>query len=290
VNVVEFKNVSKRRKDFSIHDMNFSIPEGYVTGFIGPNGSGKTTTIQMMMDILQIDEGEIHLFGTSNKIHQSKQHIGFVYDDLYMYEEWNIKKMKAFIAPLYNNWNEKLFQTYLEKFQLPFKKKIKKFSKGMKMKCSLLFALSHEPNFIVMDEPTAGLDPIFRRELIEMIQSLMVHEKQTVFLSTHITTDLDRIADYIIFIHEGKIILQKSMEEIREKHHIIKGKMNLLDADIRKLFIGIRESDVGFTALFEGDPEIFTAFNGEVVIEKANLEDIMYFKVGGSNNVESFQA
>src|SRR5690625_6450845 len=120
-----------------------------------------------------------------------------------MYEEWNIQKMKAFIAPLYDNWNEKLFQTYLEKFQLPFKKKIKKFSKGMKMKCSLLFALSHEPNFIVMDEPTAGLDPIFRRELIEMIQSLMVHEKQTVFLSTHITTDLDCIADYIIFIHEG---------------------------------------------------------------------------------------
>lgn len=287
MNVVEFINVSKSRKDFSIHQLNFTIPEGYVTGFIGPNGSGKTTTIQMMMDILQMDEGEIHIFGTSNKNHQSKQHIGFVYDDLYMYEEWTIKKMKSLIAPLYDNWNEKLFQTYLQKFNLPFKKKIKKFSKGMKMKCSLLFALSHEPAFIVMDEPTAGLDPIFRRELIEMIQELMIREKQTIFLSTHITTDLDRIADYIIFINEGKIFFQKSMEEIREQYYIIKGKTDLLDADIRELFIGVRESDVGFSALFEGDPEIFAPFHDEVVIEKATLEDIMYFKVGGLNHVAS---
>lgn len=277
MNTVTFRNVTKKRKDFSIDDVNITIPQGYITGFIGPNGSGKTTTIQMMMDILQIEQGEIEIFGTSHKNHHNKQKIGFVYDDLYMYEEFNIKKMKSVISPLYDNWNEDLFQTYLRTFELPFKKKIKHFSKGMKMKCSLLFALVHEPEFIVMDEPTAGLDPIFRRELLELLQGMMVRENQTIFLSTHITTDLDQIADHIIFIHQGKVQFQKSMEEVREQYHVLKGKTTMLDDDIRSLFVGVQESEVGFSALFAGDPSLFDAFQNDIVIEKATLEDIMYY-------------
>src|SRR5699024_6851098 len=149
-------------------------------------------------------------FGQSHHNHDVKQKIGFVYDDLYMYEEFTINKMKSFIAPLYENWNEQLYQKYIQSFELPTDKKLKQFTKGMKMKCSLLFALAHEPEFIIMDEPTSGLDPIFRRELIELLQELMVNEQQTIFLSTHITNDLDRIADHIIFIHQGKILMQKS--------------------------------------------------------------------------------
>lgn len=277
MNTVEFHNVTKKRKGFSIENLNIAIPQGYITGFIGPNGSGKTTTIQMMMDILQMDEGDIKLLGSSHINHQSKQKVGFVYDDLYMYEEFNIKKMKSFIAPLYNTWNEGLFQMYLEKFELPLKKKMKHLSKGMKMKCSLLFALAHEPEFIVMDEPTSGLDPIFRRELLDILQKLMIHEKQTIFLSTHITTDLDQIADYIIFINKGKIISQKSMEDIRDQFHIVKGKANMLDADIRNVFVGLNETEVGFSALFEGDPSLFEEFAADLIIEKATLEDIMFF-------------
>ena len=277
MNIVEFKNVTKKRKDFSIDNLNITVPRGYITGFIGPNGSGKTTTIQMMMDILQMDSGDIKLFGTSHKDHHSKQKVGFVYDDLYMYDEFTIKKMKSLIAPLYHSWNEELFQAYLEKFELPQRKKIKKFSKGMKMKCSLLFALTHEPEFIVMDEATSGLDPVFRRELLELLQELMVRENQTIFLSTHITTDLDRIADQIIFIYKGKIILEQTMEYIREQFHVIKGHKELLDADTRTLFNGIRENEVGFTGIFEGDPSLFDEFKDDVVIERATLEDIMYF-------------
>lgn len=277
MNVVEFNNVTKKRKDFAIEKINFTIPQGYITGFIGPNASGKTTTIQMMMDILHLDEGDIKLFGTTHKDHRSKQRIGFVYDDLYMYEDFNIKKMKSFIAPLYQSWNEDIFQMYLEKFKLPYKKKLKHFSKGMKMKCSILFALSHEPELLVMDEPTAGLDPIFRRELLELMQQLMVKEKQTIFLSTHITTDLDRVADYIIFIADGNIIMQKSMEEIREQFHIVKGKRDMLDDDIRGIFISLEETEVGFAALFKGDPALFTDFSEDIVFEHATLEDIMYF-------------
>lgn len=277
MNAVEFRHVYKKRKNFSIENLNITIPRGYITGFIGPNGSGKTTTIQMLMDIVQADQGEIKIFDKSHKNHQVKQNIGFVYDDLYMYEDFTIKKMKSFIAPLYETWNEELFKKYLRMFELPYGQKIKQFSKGMRMKCSLLFALAHEPEFIVMDEPTSGLDPIFRRELLEILQELMVRENQTIFISTHITTDLDRIADHIIFIHNGQIVFQKSMEEIREHYHLVKGPLALLDTDTRNLFTNVRENTLGFTALFEGDPSLFKEFADEIVIEPATLEDVMYF-------------
>lgn len=277
MNAVEFRHVYKKRKNFSIENLNITIPRGYITGFIGPNGSGKTTTIQMLMDIVQADQGEIKIFDKSHKNHQVKQNIGFVYDDLYMYEDFTIKKMKSFIAPLYETWNEELFKKYLRMFELPYGQKIKQFSKGMRMKCSLLFALAHEPEFIVMDEPTSGLDPIFRRELLEILQELMVRENQTIFISTHITTDLDRIADHIIFIHNGQIVFQKSMEEIREHYHLVKGPLALLDTDTRNLFTNVRENTLGFTALFEGNPSLFKEFADEIVIEPATLEDVMYF-------------
>ncbi|WP_042222288.1 ABC transporter ATP-binding protein [Oceanobacillus manasiensis] len=277
MNVAEFRNVTKERKDFTLKNINMTIPRGFVTGFIGPNGSGKTTTIQMLMDLLHPDFGVIKLYNESNKNYRIKQKIGFVYDELYMYDEFNIKRMKSFLAPIYENWNEKLFEKYVKEFELPLTKKLKHFSKGMKMKCSLLFALSHEHEFIIMDEPTSGLDPIFRRELLDQLQELMLRDNQTIFLSTHITTDLERIADYIVFIYKGEIIFQKSMLEIQEQFHIVKGKREMIDADTETLFSGIKMNQHGFSALFEGDPTIFDDYSDEIVIENASLEDIMYF-------------
>lgn len=278
MNTVELNHVSKKLKGFAIDDLTLTVPQGYVTGFIGPNGSGKSTTIQLMMDVLKPDTGEIKLYNEPNTKASTKQKIGFVYDELYMYDNFTIKKMKAFIAPLYDNWSDTLFKKYLRAFQLPIKMKLKHFSKGMKMKCSLLFALAHNPEFIIMDEPTAGLDPVFRRELIDLLQELMVDEKRTIFFSTHITTDLDRMADYIVFINHGKLVFQKSIEELQENYHIVKGKSALLDPDMRRLFSGVRETPQGFTALLEGDAGLFDAFEDEVIVEKASLEDIMYFK------------
>jgi len=275
--VAQFNDVTKMRKDFIIYNLNLSIPKGFITGFIGPNGSGKTTTIEMLMDIVQKDSGEINLLGKDHKDPQLKQNIGFVYDDLYMYEDFTIKKMYSFIAPLYTNWNDQLFKRYLKEFDLPYKKKLKHFSKGMKMKCSLLFALSHEPEFIIMDEPTSGLDPVFRRELLYLLQDLMVRENQTIFLSTHITTDLDQIADYIIFIHEGKLQFQKSMEEIRDSYHIVKGHIDLIDRDSRQIFKEMIVKNEQFTALYEGDPTIFSQLDEKIIVERASLEDIMFF-------------
>ncbi|HLQ72359.1 MAG TPA: ABC transporter ATP-binding protein [Bacillota bacterium] len=279
MNAVEFSKVSKHFKDFSLNDINISIPEGFVTGIVGPNGSGKTTIIEMMMNILHPDRGEISLYGNKNTDASIKQQFGFVYDDLYIYDHFTIRKMKSFIAPLYDTWNEALFVHYLERFNLPERRKIKTFSKGMKIKCSLLFALAHEPECIIMDEPTAGLDPIFRKELIQLLQELMVNEKQTIFISTHITTDLDQIADYIIFINQGEIISHHSKTDLQERFFLIKGTSDFLDADTRSLFTGLLETESGFTALYDGELGLFENIDNDILIETASIEDVLYFKV-----------
>lgn len=276
---IELNGVTKRMAEFSVRDLTFKIPKGYVTGFIGRNGSGKTTTIQLIMDIIKPNQGEISLFGAPNTDPNTKQKIGFVYDELYMYENFTIKHMRSFIAPLYDTWSERLFSDYLSKFELPLKKKLKHFSKGMKMKTSLLFALAHDPDLLIMDEPTAGLDPIFRRELMDILQDLMTDDKRTIFFSTHITTDLDRIADHIIFIDNGVIKLEKSMIEIEEEFHLVKGEIKMLDTDIRKEFLGLEETPQGFIGLLQGDPREFET--SEMIIEKASLEDIMYLLTRG---------
>ena len=279
MNAVEFSKVSKHFKDFSLNDINISIPEGFVTGIVGPNGSGKTTIIELMMNILHPDRGEISLYGNKNTDASIKQQFGFVYDDLYIYDHFTIRKMKSFIAPLYDTWNEALFVHYLERFNLPERRKIKTFSKGMKIKCSLLFALAHEPECIIMDEPTAGLDPIFRKELIQLLQELMVNEKQTIFISTHITTDLDQIADYIIFINQGEIISHHSKTDLQERFFLIKGTSDFLDADTRSLFTGLLETESGFTALYDGELGLFENIDNDILIETASIEDVLYFKV-----------
>lgn len=279
---IRLEHVSKKFKEFEIRDINFTVPQGYITGFIGPNGSGKSTIIKMIMDVIRPDEGNISIFNQHNGQVELKQKIGFVYDTLHLYEEFNIKKAKAMIAPLYHHWDEDLYQKYLTKFELPEKKNIKKFSKGMKMKTSLLFALSHRPELIIMDEPTSGLDPIFRRELLEELQELMINEQQTIFFSTHITQDLDQIADHIIFIYQGKLQFQQSMDDIQEKFAIIKGENSQLDEDLKNLLKGYKKTSQGFTGLFEGDLSFFQGVEDEFVIERATLEDIMYYTIRGT--------
>lgn len=278
---VEFKHVTKRLNDFSLDNINFAIPKGFVTGIVGPNGSGKTTIIQLMMNILHPDSGNISLLGKQPTDYHIKQKIGFVYDDLFMYENFNIIKMKSFIAPFYETWNDTLFRKYVDIFDLPMRKKIKHFSKGMKIKCSFLFALAHEPEFIIMDEPTIGLDPIFRRELIDLLQDLMIHEEQTIFLSTHNTSDLDRFADYLIFINKGKIILQTSKIAIQENYRYIQGSTKLLDQDIRNEFIGLHETNGGFTGLYKGDISLFDYIGEDALIHPPTIEEILYFLTKG---------
>ncbi|MGM1709408.1 ABC transporter ATP-binding protein [Bacillus cereus group sp. BceL180] len=283
-NVVELKNVSKTYKEFSLKNVCFNIKKGLVTGFIGANGAGKSTTIKLIMDLIGKDSGEITVFDEDYQKNQIsiKERIGFVYDDNIFYEDMTINELKKFIAPAYTKWDENQFQLYIKRFELPINVKIKKMSKGMKMKASLAFALSHHAEFIIMDEPTSGLDPVFRREILDILYDLMVDQDKTIFFSTHITTDLDRIADYIVFIHNGEIEFEKDIHSISEEYAIIKGDTDLLTLDMKQNLIGIRETNVGFEALTNNVKQVRTQLGDEVLIEAATLEDIMYYTKKGN--------
>lgn len=286
-NVVEFTNVTKRFKDFSVNNIDLQVKQGFVTGFIGANGAGKSTTIKMMMNLLRPDVGEIKLFGLDYMKHEKaiKERIGFVYDGNVFFEGLNLKDIKRIVAPAYKHWDDTLFYRYVEKFELPLNKAIKTFSKGMQMKASLAIALSHHAELIIMDEPTAGLDPFFRRELLDLLQELMIDGNRTIFFSTHITTDLDRIADYIAFIQNGELVFNQSIHDVAENYALVKGGLDLLDRDTEKAFIHVHRASTGFEALTDNIKAVKNIFGNSVAIDRASLEDIMYYLKGGIHHV-----
>lgn len=286
-NVVELKNVTKNFKGFSVENMDLQVKQGFVTGFIGANGAGKSTTIKMIMNLLKPDAGEVKLFGLDYSTHEKeiKERIGFVYDGNVFFEGMNLKDIKRIVGPAYKRWNDTLFYQYVEQFELPLNKAIKTFSKGMQMKASLAIALSHHAELIIMDEPTAGLDPIFRRELLDLLQELMIDGSRTIFFSTHITTDLDRIADYIAFIQNGELVFNQSIHDVAENYALVKGGKELLDRDTEKDFIHIHHAPTGFEALTDNIQAVKNIFGDSVVIEKASLEEIMYYMKGRKSYV-----
>lgn len=280
-NILEIKNLRKEYKDFTLKDINFTLPRGFVMGFIGPNGAGKSTTIKLIMNLIKKNSGEINILGMDNvkQEKQIKEKIGFVYDENYFYEELSIKSMAGIIASFYKNWDEKTFEKYIKQFGLNKDKKIKDLSKGMKMKFSLAIALSHKAELIIMDEPTSGLDPVFRSEILDILYSLIQDENISIFFSTHITTDLEKIADYITFLNNGSIEFSDEKDSIMDRYSIVKGSKDLLDRDTKKEFIKVRENSYGFEALTNNVQRVKSLFRDKVVIERASLEDIMVFSV-----------
>lgn len=286
-NVVELKNVKKKFKDFSINKVDLEVKQGFITGFIGANGAGKTTTIKMMMNLLKPDAGEVKIFGLDYKTHEKeiKERIGFVYDGNVFFEGMNLKDIKRIVGPAYKRWDDAKFYKYVDQFELPLNKSIKKFSKGMQMKASLALALSHDAELIIMDEPTAGLDPIFRREFLHLIQELMIEGDRTIFFSTHITTDLDRVADYIAFIQKGELVFYHSIHDIAENYALVKGGVELLDRDTEKDLLHVHKAPTGFEALTNNIESVKDTFGDRVIIEPASLEDLMYYLRGGVQHV-----
>lgn len=279
--ILEVRNLRKEFKNFTLDNISFKLEPGYIMGFIGPNGAGKSTTIKLIMNLLKKDGGEISIFGKDHEEHEKevKNRIGFVYDENYYYEDLTINTMKNVVASFYSNWDDNKFNEYIKEFDLNPKAKIKTLSKGMKMKFSLAIALSHNADLIIMDEPTSGLDPVFRREILDILYRVIEDERKSIFFSTHITTDLEKIADYITFINKGKIVFSQSKDEILENYGIVKGGLNILDEDVRKEFIGIRETRVGFEALTDNMDKTRKRFGNQVLIERATLEDIMVYSV-----------
>ncbi|WP_404406307.1 ABC transporter ATP-binding protein [Jeotgalibacillus malaysiensis] len=283
--VVELKNATKIYKGFSIDKMNLQIRKGYITGLIGANGAGKSTTIKMMMNLIKPEAGEVKVFGQDYSTHEKaiKERIGFVYDGNVFYEGMNLTDIRRIVGPAYKHWDNRLFHEYVERFELPLKKSVKTFSKGMQMKASLAIALSHDAELIIMDEPTAGLDPVFRRELLDLLQELMLDGKRTILFSTHITTDLERIADYIAFINKGELIFNQTAPEVEESYALVKGGTDLLDRDTEKSFVHVNRASTGFEALTDNVNAVRETFGESVVIERATLEDIMYYTKGSKS-------
>jgi len=286
-NILEVKDLTKEYQDFALKDITFSLQKGYIMGFIGPNGAGKSTTIKLIMNLVKRDGGLIEVFGLDNIREEIavKERIGFVYDEGHFYEELTVMQMKRIIAPFYRTWDDSAFAAYLKRFNLPAGKKIKELSKGMKMKFSLALALSHHADLIIMDEPTSGLDPVFRNEILDILREFIEDENKGVLFSTHITTDLDKVADYITFINNGKMVLTGSKEDIMEEYAVVRGGKEILNTDSRARLIGIRENSYGFEAL-TGDVAGVRRLLGErVVLERPTLEDIMLYTVRGSVHV-----
>src|SRR5690554_381147 len=229
--ILELKNVTKRFAGFTLDRVNFSLEPGFIMGFIGANRAGKTTTIKLIMNLLHLDGGQVEVFGLDSRQHEQevKQRVGFVYDDNHFYEELTIAEMTRVVAPFYQSWDWSIYNNYLRRFELPEKKKIKAFSRGMKMKYALAVALAHKAELLIMDEPTSGLDPIVRSELLDILQEVIQDERRSVLFSSHITSDLDRIADYVTLIHAGQIIFSESKEQLFEQYSLIKGERRVLD-------------------------------------------------------------
>jgi ABC-2 type transport system ATP-binding protein len=238
------------------------------------------------MNLLNKGSGEINVFGLDNVKYEQeiKNRIGFVYDQDYFYEELTISEMKNIISRTYNKWSDEAFLKYLKEFDLDNKKKIKNLSKGMKMKFQLAIALSHEAELLIMDEPTSGLDPLVRAELLDILSYIIQDENKGVFFSTHITSDLDKIADYITFINKGDIVFSTAKDEILDNYGIVKGGNDLLDKDVKKNFIGIKENKFGFEGLVDNKQNAIKIFNSDAIIEKPTLEDIMLYFTRGSLN------
>ena len=277
--ILEITDLRKEYEGFTLKDISLTLQRGFIMGFIGPNGAGKSTTIKLILNLINRDGGAIKVFGMDNIEYETqvKNRIGFVLDENFFYDEITVNEMKKILASFYKRWDDKTFENYMKKFELPYNKKIKELSKGMKMKFSLAAALSHNAELLILDEPTSGLDPVVRREFIDILSDVIQDENKAVFFSTHITSDLDKIADYVTFINNGEVIFSTAKDDILENYGLVKGANELINDDNKGIFIGLRENSFGFEALIENKRQARKIFGDKIVVEKPTLEDIMVY-------------
>ena len=282
-NVIEIKNVTKDYGDFKLENINFSVPEGSVCGFIGQNGAGKTTTIKLLLDVINADEGEIFLFGQNIKNDSAKlrEDIGVVFDEMGFHEFMTGKDINIMMRNIYKNWDEAAFFDYLKRFSLPSKKKCGDFSRGMRMKFQIAVALSHNAKLLIMDEPTSGLDPIVRNEMLQIFREYVVEEDHTILLSSHITGDIEKLADEVVFINSGKIVLAGNKDDILEKHGILKCKKSELEQVSKPLIVNVQLGSFGVEVLVN-DRRACEKLYPNMVIEQASLEEIMIYYVNNT--------
>ena len=279
-NAIEISNLTKKYDGFTLDNISFNVPKGSIMGFIGQNGAGKTTTIRALLNITKIDNGTIHMLGMDlyENEYAIKEQIAAVFDEMPFYDGFTAKTLGIMFEGMYGNWNKEQYYAYLERFHLPLKKKISKFSKGMKMKLQIATALSHGARLLIMDEATTGLDPVVRNEILDIFREYLNDEDNSILMSSHITSDLDKIADSVTFIHNGKILLTGYKDEILESHGLSKCSKE----DFKEIhpddYISARLGDYGVDFMVSDKAACKQKYSG-LLIENTNLEEIMLFYV-----------
>ena len=277
------EKLCKQYPDFSLQDVSFCLPKGSIMGFIGENGAGKTTTIKTMLGIAKKTGGSVKLFGLDFADHEKelKNRIGVVFDECSFHDTLTAADVAKILGRIYPAWDDPLYLRYLRQFGLPEKKKIKEYSRGMKMKLSIAAALSHHPDLLILDEPTSGLDPVVREEILDIFLEFIQDEEHAILLSSHITSDLDKIADYLTFIHEGKIVLSKSKDELLEDLGILKCSREEFDALDKKSFLTCRTNQFGCEVLIK-DKKEFIVRHPEMIVDPVSTESVMLMYARGT--------
>ncbi len=282
-NIIEIKKLKKKYDDkFELGKIDLAIPKGVIVGLIGENGAGKTTLIKAMLNIIKIDNGEIKIFGKDYKKEEKeiKEDIGIVLDNMFFPELLNAKDINNTMKDVYKNWDSELYFSYLKEFDLPDNKPLKSMSKGMRKKLEIVAAISHKPKLLILDEPTSGLDPVVRSEVLEIFQKFIEDEEHSILLSTHITSDLEHIADEIIFIDKGKKVLQKSRDEIIDNYGILKCDIDYFSNIDKKDIIAYKKTKYAYEILVNDKKQASKKYHS-CVIDKITLEDLMVLVIKG---------
>jgi ABC-2 type transport system ATP-binding protein len=278
MNAIEVKNVSKQFKKFRLNDISFTVECGTIAGFIGQNGSGKSTTIKLLLNLLKPQDGEVFILDKNvaeNDV-DLKSQIGVVLDELHVPLHLTAKDINYIYSKMYKNWSTEYFYELMERLDVPKFDAIKKMSKGMKTKLGLIIALSYSPKVLILDEPTSGLDPIVRDEVLELLQSFMEQDDHAILISSHITSDLEKIADTIIFIHEGNILFHENKDELLYGYGIWKGSTEEAKIIPNHAIFGKRDYVFGVEYLVRRE-----YVNPVIELQKPTIDDIMLFYVKG---------
>ena len=282
-NILEIKDLSKKYDCFALNNINIQLPKGTIMGFIGENGAGKTTTIKLILNIIKRDSGNIKIFGLDNieNEREIKENIGVILDDSFLSEYLTPSDINKIMKNIYKRWDEKMYFKYIEKFKLPKEKISKEYSTGMKMKLKIAVALSHHPKLLILDEPTSGLDPVARNEILDIFQDFIQDENKGIFVSSHITSDLEHIADYITFINNGEIVFTKTRDELLENYGIVKCSEDEFKKINKKGYIKYKKNRYEYDILIE-DKDKFKKIYDISIIDKPSLEDIMLIYIKGA--------
>ena len=280
-NILEVRNLTKQYADFTLDHVSFSIPKGTIMGLIGENGAGKSTTINAILDLIHKDDGTVTFWGQElSSAKQLKEDIGVVFDGINFYETLTAAKVGKISQTAYKQWDDRLYREYLNRFQLPTDKEIKTFSKGMKMKLCIAVALSHRPKLLILDEATSGLDPVMRDDILDVFLEFVQDEEHSIMISSHITTDLEKVADTITFIHQGKVLFCKAKDELLYHYGIIRCGAAIFDEIDKSEILAYRKEDYQWNVLVADNEKARRRYKNAVV-DDAAIDDILLLYVKG---------